>query len=131
MTLKNYPSLCCKSCAQTHHGIFNTTDPIDYSMWICDVCNEWKSVADPTHFSYPKFTLNRDLNKIYTQLMRAMFNCILAKDYTLALDINYEIDEIIHEIYEKGLNDGTTTTYIQRKPRRAFREGNEISQRAI
>lgn len=131
MEIKNYPCLTCSDCAVSHGGKW-PNDLVDaFSMGICDVCNEWKAVIDPQNYQYPSFTKNRDLHKIYTQLMRAMFNFIQKKDYFSALDINYQIDEIIHEIYEMELEHGRTASSFSRKQRRSFGERSQISQRAV
>lgn len=82
-------------------------------MGICDICNEWTSVAHPKDYRFPKFTINRDKFKIYNNLMAVLQMYMSTERYGEAINVVHEIDSIIHEILEadykeEDYGDGAT-----------------------
>ena len=129
MTLKNYPVWTCQECAKAHGGSVPAGHICCFHMDICDVCFTWKSVTEPRDFGYPKFAINRDLDKMYVQLMKGMYACQKSGCFDAAIEINYRIDALLHEMYEAGLNDGTAIT-ISGKHRRDLEKRNKMFERS-
>ncbi len=127
MSLENYPNSSCPKCAEIYGGKWMDSHISVFRFNICDVCNEWRLVCDPKHFNNPKFTINRDLHKIFSELMEAMKWYIDIEKFDTASEIAHHIDEIIHEFLENKDNLNVPNVVLARnKGRKTRKRSSEV-----
>lgn len=54
-----YPRAVCDACSISHGGL---ETPVDGTSWMahCDICWEFRTVADPQKMGYPVFRMNQN-----------------------------------------------------------------------
>jgi len=131
MAEENYPSVTCTTCALIHGGKWPSDHIGSFMMDICDICNEWTTVTDPSDYSFPEFTLNRNLPKILSQCIIAFDKYKVEKNYEAANILCDRIDAMIHEILVKGEEYDISAIISYRKQRRAVRARSGQIERAM
>ena len=121
----NYPTWICSFCALENGGEVPKTRELRMDhMDICDVCNHWSYVAQPSEFNYPACTTNRNSYKIYYEIMEAIDREMEKEhsNFNVTINLLHYLDEIIHEILEKSGIKYESARGISREQRKSDRE---------
>lgn len=84
---KKYSSLICSECAKSVHSKIPEGHIFSFYMYICDVCNRWKSVTDIRNYGYPKVESKNDIELIRHEISKAKRKFIKDNDHASVLEI--------------------------------------------